>query len=327
MIVAVGVGVYLIQKPSSTEFEATLLFEDLSLEAEKIDAIQIENSSGSLFNAFKFEGKWVASVGYSEQTYPAEQTKLASLVKSVLQAKLIEAKTKNKTKHIRLGLQNISIEDSLARLLTIKVGSKSWQVLIGNNSSVGEGSYVRLPKESQSWRLDKNIELPIEAFSWLKHPILPYSNQDVLSLSRVDSNTWQIATNADNSEFDLLVMPKGKSLQYDGVLSGFVSNLTGLDYEELVAAEPSFIDSLALVAEFDVQTKENGQFNVRVSQANDLYYVNFVVDGSEADTPHHYWQTWYYQVSSYSAQQLNKSLEDFLIDTQVNEPTNVQAIE
>jgi hypothetical protein len=254
---------------------------------------------------------------------------LASLLKIFLQAKLFEAKTNNKTNHNRLGLQDISVEDSLARLVTVKVANQSWQVLIGNNVSVGEGSYIRLPKQSQSWRLDKNIDLPVESFSWLKHPILPYSSEDILSVARIHKNGWQMLKRADSELFDLLELPKGKALQYEGVLNGFVASLVELDYQELVAAEETFINTLEVLVELEVQTQEQGLFTVQVSQAKGLYYVSFAVDGNVvAAESSPYWQNWYYQISSYSAQQLNKNSEDFLTDpAKQNEPVNIQALD
>jgi hypothetical protein len=44
-----------------------------------------------------------------------------------------------------------------------------------------------------------------------------------------------------------------------------------------------------------------------VSELNDAYFVNF-----SATNQTEYWQKWYYQVSNFSAQQLIKTLDDFL---------------
>lgn len=321
VVLALGTGGWLLQQPTTEGLEGELLFVDLSQKANKIDRIQIENSSGTLLNAYLSEGNWIAKVGYTDLTYPADQAKLASLVSVLLQAKLVEAKTKNKSKYFRLGVQGVEIEDSMARLVTINAGDDSWQILVGNKFSVGDGTYVRFPKQTQSWRLDKTIDLPLEPFGWLTHPILPISAQDILGISRTDNNQWKIDKNQEN--YELSDLPDNKELKYESILNGFVANLASLDYEELVEAESSFVDSLEVEARFEVFTQESGVFNLILSQAKDIHYVHL-----ESTDNHDLWQKGYYQISSYSAQQLNKSIEDFVSDLPLeNEEVNIEVVE
>ncbi|WP_158967587.1 DUF4340 domain-containing protein [Paraglaciecola sp. L3A3] len=320
LLIAIGVGVWILQKPSYSEFESELLFADLSSVAADVDSVMIENSSGTLFKAVKSEDTWLAELGYTGQLYPVDKRKLANLINTLMQAKLIEAKTKLKQNHGRLGLQGINQEDSLARLVTIAIGTKTWQVLIGNQVNLGEGNYVRLPNENQSWRLDKNINLPIDQFSWFKHPILPYKSEDIVSVSRVDKHNWSMLYNDDIAEFTLEQLPDGRTLQYDGVLTGFVSSLTNIDYQEIISADEYFIQSLERETELNLVTKQNVQFKLIVSKAKDIYYLNFSSDNAQE-----YWQNYYYQVSTFSAQQLNKQVEDFLAEVTQSIDDNVDA--
>ncbi|MCF2946559.1 DUF4340 domain-containing protein [Paraglaciecola aquimarina] len=313
VVVSVAAGTWLLQKPSTDEFETQLLFQDLNAVAENIDTVKIENSAGSLLSAFKSEGEWLAKAGYSDESYPVDQSKLSDLVTTLLQTKIIEAKTKVKRKHHRLGLQDISVEDSVARLVTIQAGSQSWQVLVGNSFDLGEGHYVRLVDQAQTWRLDKTIDLPIEPFAWLTHPILPFTEQNILAVSRVDGSSWSMFRDDSNQSFSLTELPKDRELQYQGILDGFVSSLIGLDYEELVAPESTFVDSLEVVTRLEMTTKRFGVINVIVSQGKDIHYAHF-----ESAENNEYWQNWYYQISSYAAQQLNKSIDDFLSPTESN---------
>ncbi|MDU0354395.1 DUF4340 domain-containing protein [Paraglaciecola aquimarina] len=307
LVVGIGVCVWIIQKPSQSEFEPIGLFEDLNSVASQIDSVTIENSSGTLFKGKKHGEQWLAEVGHTGKTYPIEKSKVANLINSLLQGKLIEAKTSRKANLERLGLKAIDQEDSLARLITITVGNKAWQVLVGNQASVGEGSYVRFVKQPQSWRLDRRIELPVGHFSWLQHPILPFEVKDILTVTRVGNDNWSMTKYTDEIDFAMENMPEDRLLAYDGVLTGFVENLVALDYEELISIDDNVVNSLNLVTKLNVVTQQYQEFTVILSQANGAYYVNFNINGAEQ-----YWQNWYYQISGFTAQQLNKVTEDFL---------------
>lgn len=316
LLIALAVGLWLLQKPLSHQSEPKLLFVGFSQSVADIDSVHIESSTGQVLNAYLDEGKWVAEIGSSGLTYPLEPKRLTGLVNGLMAAKLVEAKTNRAENYVHLGLESIDVEDSLTRLVTIAANSQTWQVLVGNHVSIGEGVYVRFPNQTQSWRLNKNIELPVDQFAWLKHPILPYTTKDIQSLARIDNDTWTIVRDSSDDQFTLESMSREQTLQYPSVLSGFVDSVVGLDYEELVFRDEAFVKSLGLVTELELNTND-GLINVNVSTVNDEFYVNFVASESTI-----YWQNWYYKISNFSAQQLNKVTTDFLTDKSELPATN-----
>jgi hypothetical protein len=212
----------------------------------------------------------------------------------------------------------------MATLVTFKANDKYWQVLVGNKVTLGEGHYVLKPEDSQSWRTDKTISLPIDKFLWLKHPILPFKDQDISSVSRVDSLNWQIERSA-SGDFQLIDIPKDKVLEYDGILNSVVSNLTSLNFESLLAANEDFVQSLKVLTQLKVATADQRTFHVIVSELEDKHFVNF-----SSNDQSEYWQKWYYQVSNFSAQQLIKTVDDFLAEenaTTSNSDTSSQAVD
>lgn len=305
-IMAVGLGVWLSQSPSKDVFEPEQLFEDLQQFANQLDSVEIENAQGVLFSAKKVDDSWLATFDPKQPPYPVSQEKLAAFVDTMMRLKLVEAKTSKPQNFIRLGLQSIDEDDSLATLVTFNAASQSWQVLVGNNVSLGEGNYVLKPGDTQSWRTDISVDLPIDHFSWLQQPALPLLAEDIRSVSRVDSVNWQIIRSA-NGDFQLVDLPKGRALEYDSILSAVVNNLTSLNFESLLVAEEDFAQSLTQLSRLEVVTADNRIFQVVVSELDDKHFVKF-----NASEQSEYWQKWYYQVSNFSAQQLVKTVEDFL---------------
>jgi hypothetical protein len=322
-ILALGLGVWLIQSPSKDKFEASLLFDDLQKFANQVKSVEISNAQGVLFKAQKSGNSWLANFDPEQPAYPISQDKLADFVEIMMRLKLVEAKTSKSKNYARLGLQSIDIDDSMASLVIMKTNKQSWQVLVGNKVTLGEGHYILKPDDAQSWRTDKTINLPLDKFSWLKRPILPYQVQDIISISRVDSLDWHITKSA-NSDFYLINMPKDRELEYPSILNSIVSNLISLDFERLIridedavdedavdeaAVDEEFTQSLKVLTQLEVNTAEQKIFQMVVSELDDKYYVNFTSEGLQD-----YWQKWYYQISSFSANQLIKTLDDFLVE-------------
>jgi hypothetical protein len=328
-ILALGLSVWLSQSTSKDKFEAGLLFDGLQEMANKVDSVEIASTQGVLFSAKKLGDRWLATFDSQQPVYPIAQDKLADFVETMRRVKLIEAKTSKPQNYIHLGLQSIDNVDSMASLVTLKAGENAWQVLVGNKVTLSKGQYIRKPEYAQSWRTDKTINLPIDKFSWLKQPILPYLAQDISSVSRVDRLDWQIARSA-SGDLDLINMPKDKELAYASILNSIVSNITSLDFEQLLAvdkisADDKFVQSLTLLTQLEVSTVQGKTFQVFVSEQGDKQFVNFSSNGQSE-----YWQNWYYQISNFSAQQLTKTLDDFLAEentTTTNSDTRLQTVE
>jgi len=310
-ILAVGLGIWLSQSSSKSTFKPELLFDDLQNFANQLDSVEITNAQGLLYSAKKSGESWVATFDPELPVYPVSQSKLTAFVDTMMRSKLVEAKTNKPKNFIRLGLQSIDNDDSMATLVTFRAADNSWQALVGNKVTLGEGNYVLKSRHTQSWRTDKTIGLPIDKFSWLKQPILPFEEQDISSVSRVDNLNWQIIKSSSGN-FQLVDLPKGRALEYDGVLNSIVSNLTSLNFESLIVAEENFSQSLTQLSQLEVVTVDNDVFQVAISELGDKHFVKF--SSSEQSE---YWLKWYYQVSNFSAQQLIKIVEDFLAEENV----------
>jgi hypothetical protein len=308
VFLALDVSVWLIQKSTPNPNESSPLFGELGDIAHAIDKVEIENAQGIVFHGKKFGDRWIATFDPELAAYPVAQRKLAEFTQSLAQADVEEAKTNKPEKHIRLGLQSIDVTDSLATLVRFTAGAKSWQVLVGNKASLGDGSYVRKPDQSQSWRTEKSFILPVDKFSWLQQPILPFKVKDIGSVSRVDKQKWQIIKNTSTSNFELKNMPQDKDLQYPSILNALVSSVTNLNFEQLAPIDPP-LKNLQLLTQLEITITAGEVFQVVLSRVGDRYYANFT-----STRPEQMWQKWYYQLSSFSAEQLIKTVDDFLIE-------------
>lgn len=313
ILIGAGLSYWLnAQKPDVT-LASGLLFEDLATQGQQITAINIANHEGPLLQASLVDGNWQALHLAEGSQYPLDASQLAELIKDLSQAKLLEAKTAKTEYHSKLGLSDLNSEDSQARMIEV-TGSKEWQLLVGNLASSGNGDYVRKPDDNQTWLLDRSLSLPGDAYSWLQQPILAVEPASIDRIDIQDATPWSIIRDQELG-LQLVPMPKGRALQFDGVLDTMVRGIANLNFERLTAWDEGIWSTYELVKTLTVSLNNGDQISLKLAKFEETYFVSLV-----SETTPGYWQNWIYQVSSYSAGQLNKSLEDLLAEPVSEEP-------
>ncbi|MBC3766402.1 DUF4340 domain-containing protein [Neptunicella marina] len=299
--------------------EKGLMLEGLKSSAANIDRIEIKKAHGLDFNATQQDGQWVAA---ALDNYPVEQTKLAKLITAMVEARQLQAKTSKPDYFDRLGLRAISDQDSLATQVTLYSGSKSWSVLVGQRPERSSGQYVRLPKNNQAWLVDKAFELPFSDTDWLKQPVLPTAMQDIQQLEKLGEKGWIIRKqDKQQPHFELADLAADRKLTYPGVLDAAVSSVTGLNFEAIAAADT-----------VDWSQADKTTFNVSLYNG-DLYQLDIATVGNDhyltvsSDSLQGYWQHRTYKISSFSFEQLNKGMEDFLQKASDNVPMSGAVID
>ncbi|MFQ3198553.1 MAG: hypothetical protein ACI8R9_001815 [Paraglaciecola sp.] len=298
------------------------LLPALNTQANDITQIELSNASGVLFEAKRINDQWLATVqddrGQVIGHYPVAKDKLGALVLALAEARQIEAKTAKKTNYHRLGVQDLTATDSLATLVSLRSDKLSWQVLVGNHAAVGNGSYVRLPQNKQAWLVDKNLELPLTNNAWLKQPVLPFEDVAFSKIARVDQTPWLIQRANDKAQFTLASMAPDSQLKYGGVLEAMAINLASLNFDELITPQTLQWNNFTDTVELDVTTFYGHSFTAQLAKDNDKVYMRF----SSALTKD-YWLQWIYVISIFSAEQLDKTQNDFLMQAQDDKPDSI----
>ncbi|MFT2092995.1 DUF4340 domain-containing protein [Paraglaciecola sp. 2405UD69-4] len=311
---ALGVGFWLHQEPVDEPTNSELVFENFRDTLDTLKSIEITNSQGGLLNAESVDGVWLASIQAGLPKYPVSKKHLSELLQAITQVRYLEAKTRKPQKFSELGLQALYAEDSIATLITFSTGKASQSILVGKTAQSGQGSFIRKPSETQSWLVDRNISVPVDKYSWLQQPILPFQPEKIVSVSRLDQAPWTITRDVQSSSLTLDNMPLGSKLKYEAVLSSVTTALTDLKFERLLMKDYELTRSLEILTVLELHLTDGMFFTLNLGKKGDdniVYFSNF--DGVP------YWGAWAYQVSNFTAQQLIKSLSDFLEDKSSNQ--------
>lgn len=310
-ILACGAGYWLLQEGGPSQEESQFALPLLAEHATDVDRITLSNANGVLLNAQRENDRWQTDVytdsGELVGRFPVDHEKLASLLQALAQAELVEPKTRKDSNYHHLGLQDISANDSLATLVTLASKGQSWQVLLGNNSTIGNDRYLRVPSQAQAWLSDREINLPLTNSEWLQQPILPFDESDFSSITRVDGASWQIFRARAGESFVLKDQLQTQALKYGGVLDAIALNLAGIHFEQLLPMTSLDWESLTPMVTLDVNTAYGHAFRVEIAQQQDSAYLRIA-----NATPTDYWADWIYQIPKFNGEQLNKNIEDFL---------------
>lgn len=314
LLAAIALGAVYILAVKESGIQApiseNLLFDDFAKNADKLLSIKLSNAQGEVFKATKGTGNWMAHPGTLSSPYPADQNALTEVVKAIVDGRIREQKTSKPEFFARLGLEDLHQTDSQATLLELSDGKKVWEVLIGNNASSGNGSFVRIPGENRTWLFDTIVPVPTDENAWLKQNILELDDSQVNRVERTDGQGWAIEkVTVETQNFQLENLPQGKNLKYESVLSGLVSNLTSLRFDTLMLADASELASVEAVAEIRITTFSGEVVKLSLSKLEDVHYLMVESDPVNEEK---YWHNVVYNVSSFSAGQLTKVVGDFL---------------
>jgi hypothetical protein len=309
-LLAVGGGSWLALNMQSSSPVTEKLFSPGINQVDEITEITLQNSQKTILQASLVDDKWMGKLPDIYAQYPLDKTQLANFLQTLVQANLAEAKTSKTQNYHHLGVESIDNIDSLATLVSIKFGNvtKTWQVLVGNKANLGEGTYVRLPTSSQSWLVDRQIELPSDEFAWLLRPLLPFKTTDVVSINRLQSNPWSISKKAEG-DFVLNATPKGRDLRYPGIVNAFVSSLIELDFEKVLPLNTEVWNKAKLLTTLNIVLSQNESLQCKIASLDNDYFVQF-----SSPSLNGFYLDWTYKISAFNAQQLLKLKEDFLAE-------------
>jgi hypothetical protein len=256
-LIAIGAGVWLATRQASTVAvqERAALYPELKQQLDAVKSVGIYKAGDvRAVQLMRQNGGW----GVSERAgYPADESRLRKLLRSLADAKVYEEKTSNPASYKSLGVEDI--KDSAAAGVRLELTGQQTPVnlLVGKSGVGGESHYVRRAGEAQSWLVDGNIDASATPDAWLRKDILEVSADRVqsASVSIKGKKTYTAAKESRaDAGFSVANLPKGKKLSSPSAANGFSTALSGLTLADVQAAsafEGQAPDAQATFSTFD----------------------------------------------------------------------------
>ncbi len=210
----VAILAVVVSRVQSGRHEATpqgQLYPSLEAQLKDVTQVVVQRAGGAPVTVELVGDRWAV---VDKAGYPADVGRLRQTLIGLVNAKLVEAKTRNPDHYPKLGVQDVEDAEADAQRLDLmdRDGKPVAQVLIGNTGE-GGGSYARRLGDQQSWLLSEQITIPATATDWLDKNVIQL---DTERIQRVDVRPLEgtafalLKANAQQKDFELQEIPQGK---------------------------------------------------------------------------------------------------------------------
>ena len=283
---------------------------DLIANESSIAAVEISRGNTRIAMVSTDAG-WRISHHEKLKDYPVDPLVMSRLIRFVLDAKYVERKTDRPEKLGKLGLA-LEVDQSASVgpvLLSVEAMSKESQVLVGNLSQSGLGTYVRVPNESQVWLVSGRVKLPLDVLDWISPVFLNIDRAEIVRATFTSPTGARVVVSASGNTESAIIenMPVGTKLAYDSVPDTALDALINLRLIEVRRADYHAWEDAAS-AEFELSS--GSLILLRCTEINGKYWVLVARDGIT--------DRWSYAVDQYRFAQLTKEMNDYLAITPDN---------
>jgi hypothetical protein len=276
--------------------------------------------------------------------YPASVSKVNSLISDCLDIRITSDSliTSNPDNHAQIG-----VTEQTARWWVEFLAAEEKPLtglLISESKSEGEQSRpvsaVRLKNNPSVYRLTDEPYIATRPMDYIEAQVLQLERDQIIRVTVTDPNqrTYTLTAQADSSDLALEPLPEGKQVRQANAKTTF-SALTYLRADDVAAA--SKLSSLQFSHIYVCEVKNHLVYTVRLAQQDGKYYIRLSArytgpepqvqqeaeseeklrerealflarDTAESFTAKH--DGWIYQIPSYKAQEMMRSLDDLIED-------------
>lgn len=299
-------------QPQQAAREAWL--PELAGRAAKVALIEVQVGNEPMVRLARAEDGWVLP---AKESYAAAPQPLADLLKALLEAEKVEARTSNRELHGRLGLAEEGETGERASRVRVEFSDAepALELRVGNPSSQGAGQLVRRAREEQVWLISRNIPLLATELEWLDRRVTAMPFGEVRELDVRYSNGEQVTVyREDRAQPNLKVrqLPKGRALPFEAAANGMAMLFANLQLSDALPLAQLPFDREKPTLRFVLQTFDEGRLEGQVYRHGEEYWMTLPVrEGlSEEQIPGR--AGWAFRIETQSYQALARRLLDLL---------------
>jgi hypothetical protein len=170
--------------------------------------------------------------------YPADIAKIRELLLHLDEAALIEPKTTDPNRYAEIGVDDVKNQNARGVQVDIAGLTPPGSLIIGLPGGVG--TFVRRSGEAQGWLASGDLSVSRKVTDWEKHSLmdLPSGRLKSITLTALDGKKVVIyKEHADDANFKLADVPKGREPGTPYVLNAVASALAGLKSDDVYTAK------------------------------------------------------------------------------------------
>lgn len=253
------------RKPSQQAAEEGPLVPGLEDRLNTLERIRVQPAGGEAITLERIEDSWSVA---NKQGYPADLGKLRELLLGLAQAQRVEPKTAVAMSYPVLGVQDVDAEGASNVQVSLEGAGQTVAVILGQNNPRGDGTYVRLKGEAQSWLVDRNLAAEKSLSGWLKRDLIDIAGNRIAEVEVQLPQGDEIRIEANpggEGDFRIANLPAGREAASAYVADATANLLSGLRIDDVQpAAAYSHAEDVPLTrAKFATREGLNIELEVR----------------------------------------------------------------
>lgn len=297
--------------PVEKEITNELLLPGLKEAVSDIDRVVIEplDREENGLTIIQEEGVWQLA---EKSGYPIDFERFLSFVDKLAAAEVTEKKTARREYHSTLGVADEGGEEEIGTLVSIGSESESFELIVGNESGSGRGSFVRRPQSDQVYLVDQQIEVSPDAVDWLDPIVINIDSKKIRRVEIQGVSGLVAERNPESGDIELKGLPEDAELKYPTIADGLARVLVNLRLQDVAPYDESLWRE-AGVARYLLEGGE--AVKVRTVKKDDDFWLHLDTSqlGGLSDLSAYKDRSrWQYQVSQYVFNEFNKTMADML---------------
>jgi len=337
------------QNANTADFTSSALIEGLQLDA--VSSIAITSDKGKQTTTLDRKGE--TFVVADKENYPADVTKINSVINDCLDIRTHEQVTDNSSNHADLG-----VTEETAQFVVHFLDKDGGQIVGIAVSEAGENgtAFARLLSSNDVYSIQNPPRIVARPMDYVDAQLFQIQQDQLLSVAvKIGDDSYILRASDDKSEINLQDMPAGKQFKGTDYKSVFGA-LSSLRFED-VMSDKSAPESLAFDSSYTCKLDDKTVYKLTLAKKDDRTYAAVsadyldtskiqvnkddskeqlkeneakltAMDAVKAFNQKH--QGWVYQIPSYQAGNLTKPLSDLLEDAPEPEkesgPTDPNAV-
>lgn len=287
-----------------------------------VKKIIIEHSDGKI-TLNSGDNSWSVKEAGS---YEARTSKIKRAILSLAQLKLSEPKTQLESKYSKLELLDPTSAGAKSKRVYLfdKKEQTIGDIIIGKRrpSKVGStigGTYVRFPRQSQTWLAEGDADISSNISEWLEHKIINLNSKRIKQVIIRHENGDVLEVYKKSSKdpvFLLKNVPNNKKVTSETEPSTIGKALENLVLETV--KKEGTVSPFSLKGSLIADFKTFGGLSVRLQQfsKDSKFWIKIEASGDHKDaaTINERTKGWVYQIADYSGSVLMRRTRDFIED-------------
>jgi hypothetical protein len=213
----------------------TPVLKALKAQLNDVTEVRISKGDGSRATLRKQPTGWVVG----EREYPADTTKVRKLLIDLSSLNTVETKTSDPEKYSQLGVEDVNTPAATGTRVEAVTPQQVHGVIVGKTSGAKSG-YVRAMDAKQSVLATPMVTADADPKHWLDTTLIdiPETRVKEIDVDPQGTPAYKVAREkADQTDFTVTPVPKGRELSSAGVANGYGSALMMLSLTDVKKAD------------------------------------------------------------------------------------------